>query len=460
MFANYGLQRAVALANQSGRPLLIFEPLRVSYPHASARIHRFVLDGMADNARVAASAGVTYLPYVEPRDGAGRGMLAALAVHAVAVVTDDAPWFFYPAMLRAAVSQVNCRFEAVDGDGLLPMREPNRTFRRAHDFRRHLHKRLPEILRERCVQRPLDTLRVSEKAVVPPDVVRRWPAAARELLSGEDDSLASLPVDQQVGPVQIQGGHTAASGRLDQFVETLLSTYADKRNHPDHDGSSRLAPWLHFGHIGADEVFQAVTARFGWSAEQVCTSATGRRAGWWHLPPGPEAFLDQLLTWRELGRNACVNDASYMSFDRLPDWSKRTLEAHELDPRDEQYTLEQLEGGQTQDPIWNAAQNQLRRDGRMHNYLRMLWGKKILEWSPSPRDALDRMIYLNNRYALDGRDPNSYSGIFWVLGRYDRAWGPEREIYGKVRYMSSANTARKLRLRGYLAEYGSDAESG
>jgi deoxyribodipyrimidine photo-lyase len=138
----------------------------------------------------------------------------------------------------------------------------------------------------------------------------------------------------------------------------------------------------------------------------------------------------------------------------LPDWSKRTLADHAKDRRQHVYSLEELEASETHDELWNAAQRQLAREGRMHNYLRMLWGKKILEWSPSPQEALEIMIELNNRYALDGRNPNSYSGIFWCLGRYDRAWGPERPIFGKVRYMSSENTARKVRVNGYLTKFG------
>ena len=182
---------------------------------------------------------------------------------------------------------------------------------------------------------------------------------------------------------------------------------------------------------------------------------TGGRSGWWGMSEAAEAFLDQLVTWREVGFNMCLRREDYDRYDSLPDWALRTLKQHERDPRPYLYSLEDFENARTHDPLWNAAQIQLLREGGLHNYLRMLWGKKILEWTPSPRIALDTMIELNNKYALDGRDPNSYSGIFWVLGRYDRAWGPERSVFGKVRYMSSKNTARKLQLRNYLMKYGS-----
>ena len=142
-----------------------------------------------------------------------------------------------------------------------------------------------------------------------------------------------------------------------------------------------------------------------------------------------------------------------MSYDSLPDWALKTLAKHESDPRPVVYTMSELEAAKTHDPIWNAAQRQLVSEGRMHNYLRMLWGKKVLEWSKTPREAAERLIVLNDKYALDGRDPNSYSGIFWVFGRYDRAWGPERPIFGTIRYMSSDSTAKKLKLKGYLARF-------
>ena len=166
-----------------------------------------------------------------------------------------------------------------------------------------------------------------------------------------------------------------------------------------------------------------------------------------------EAFLDQLITWRELGYNMCANLHTYDLYESLPAWAQDTLDGHRKDPRPLLYGLEHFENADTHDPLWNAAQTQLKREGRVHNYLRMLWGKKILEWTPSPEEALDIMIHLNNKYALDGRNPNSYSGIFWILGRYDRPWAPERPVFGKIRYMSSQNTARKLRLKQYLRKY-------
>ncbi len=149
----------------------------------------------------------------------------------------------------------------------------------------------------------------------------------------------------------------------------------------------------------------------------------------------------------------CSQRDDYDQYDSLPAWCRQTLADHANDPREFIYPLEQFEKAETHDPLWNAAQTELVREGRIHNYLRMLWGKKVLEWSQTPKEALHVLIELNNKYALDGRNPNSYSGIFWCLGRYDRAWGPERPVFGKVRFMSSENTARKVRVRQYIEQY-------
>lgn len=206
--------------------------------------------------------------------------------------------------------------------------------------------------------------------------------------------------------------------------------------------------------LGAGKgLLAALAAHEGWTADRLAAKATGKRTGWWGMSEAAEAFLDQLVTWRELGYNFCSHRADYDQYDSLPEWARRTLERHAGDPRPYVYSLDDLEAARTHDPLWNAAMNQLKREGWFHNYLRMLWGRKILEWSATPRDALAAMIHLMNKWSLDGRNPNSYSGTFWTLGRYDRAWGPERPIFGTIRYMSSDNTARKLRVKEYIRRY-------
>jgi deoxyribodipyrimidine photo-lyase len=254
--------------------------------------------------------------------------------------------------------------------------------------------------------------------------------------------------------VPLAGGAKHAEARLEAFVAHGLDAYDEARNEPESDGTSRLSPYLHFGHLSTHQVLDAIAARTGWTPERLGKSLGGAKAGWWKLPAAAEAFLDELVTWRELAFNMSSHRPDeYTRYDSLPAFARQTLETHARDARPHLYSLAQLERAQTHDPLWNAAQRQLVRNGWFHGYLRMLWGKKILEWSPTPKDALHRMDVLMSRYSLDGRDPVSWSGFMWELGRYDRAWGPERPIFGKVRYMSSENTARKVRVKDYVARY-------
>jgi deoxyribodipyrimidine photo-lyase len=279
----------------------------------------------------------------------------------------------------------------------------------------------------------------------------RWAAAdLPSLLAG---GLARLAIDD-LAAAPMRGGATAADTTLRGFLARRLSRYHEDRSHPDDDASSGLSPWLHFGHLSAHEVAWAVLDGEGWTPGRVNAAAVGNRAGFWGLSAPAESFLDELLTWRELGHGYCHWAPDYAEFGTLPDWALATLAKHAPDRRPVVYDLATLDEARTGDPVWNAAQRQLRVEGRMHNYLRMLWGKKVLEWSPTPADAWERLIHLNNRYAVDGRDPNSYSGIAWTFGRFDRAWGPERPIYGTVRYMTSDNTVRKLRMKSWLARWG------
>jgi deoxyribodipyrimidine photo-lyase len=451
---NFALQRAVQWARELNKPLVVLEALRCGYPWASDRLHRFVLDGMADNARVLESKPVSYYPYVEPVLDAGKGLLAALADRACVVVTDDFPAFMLPRMVRAAARQIRVQLEQVDSNGLLPLRAAERVFTTAYSFRRFLQQNLRAHLIEFPEEDPLAGVNLPRLNALPEEISERWPKAEGAILSGASESVAGLPIDHSVSVAETRGGPAAAEATLRRFLDERLARYAETRNQPEEEVTSELSPYLHFGHISAHQIFFHVMAREGWSVGHLAPSVTGSRSGWWGVSRWAEAFLDQLVTWRELGFNMCWQREDYDRLESLPDWAKGTLSKHARDPRPYLYTLEELESGRTHDPLWNAAQMQLVREGRIHNYLRMLWGKKILEWTESPQEALAVMIELNNKYALDGRDPNSYSGIFWCLGRYDRPWGPERPVFGKVRYMSSESTARKVRVRDYVARYG------
>ncbi len=459
---NFSLQRAAQWARHLQKPLVILEALRVGYRWASDRIHRFVLDGMSDNQAAISnleSAGILYYPYVEPRPKAGSGLLEALAGSACVVVTDEFPCFFLPRMVAAAAKRLPVRLEEVDANGILPLRAAQQEFTMAFHFRRWLQKNLrPHLEEDQLPQaEPLQGLRLPG-VNLPETITRRWPAADLAALTKSGAALAAFPLDHSVSISQIAGGSQAAAKTLQSFLKTRLPRYATERNEPDNDAASGLSPYLHFGHIGAHEVFRAAAEREGWTTARIAPKADGKNRGWWGGSEPLESFLDELITWRELGYNFCSRRDDYDQFESLPAWAQATLGKHAGDPREQVYSLANFEMARTHDPLWNAAQRQLFREGRIHNYLRMLWGKKILQWSATPRDALATMIELNNKYALDGRNPNSYSGIFWVLGRFDRPWGPERPIFGSVRYMTSENTARKVSVEKYLSKYGPQRE--
>ncbi len=453
---SFALDRAVERARELDRPLVILEALRCGYRFASDRLHRFVLDGMAANARALRRAKVLYYPYLERRADEGKGLLAELGRRACLVVGDDSPVFFLPRASESAARQLPVRLELVDGHGLLPLRAADRVFTTAHAFRRFLQRELPAQLAPEAFPRaaPLRNLHLPRLEALPAAIARRWPPATPAELESEA-TLAALPIDHGVPTTPARGGAEPALRRWHRFLAHGLARYERDRNNPSLEGASGLSPYLHFGHLSAHRIVHELLEAERWSLDRVLGArAHGARSGWWGTSAAAEAFLDQLVTWRELGANFCSRREDHERFDSLPAWALATLRAHRRDPRPHRYGLEALAAARSHDPIWNAAQRELRREGRIHNYLRMLWGKKILEWSATPEQALAAMLELNNRFALDGRDPNSTSGIFWILGRYDRPWGPERPIFGTVRYMSSENTRRKLDLKGYLARFG------
>ena len=452
---NFALEHAVARARALEKPLVVVEALSCSYRWASDRMHAFAIDGMRDNRAILEGTRATYYPYVEPEEDDGKGFHAALANEACLYVTDDYPCFHLPKWVALVADEIDVRMEVVDSYGIMPLRTAGKAFARAYDFRRHVHRNVFEALGDTPLESPLKGPGLPELNGLPSEFTKRWPATDLGALD-----LTDLPIDHDVEPVEsAPGGEREARERLDGFMAERLENYLD-RNQPEADAASGLSPWLHWGHISAHEVFTRVADAEGWDPSSIeGQKASGKREGWWGMSAPAESFIDELVTWREVCANTCVErPKDYGKYASLPDFAKETLAEHASDERPHVYTDEEFENAATHDELWNAAQNQLRRDGIIHNYLRMLWGKKILHWTKTPEDAHRIMVHLNNKYGLDGRDPNSWGGIMWVLGRYDRPWGPEREIFGKVRYMTSDNTARKVRVKDYIERY-TDAQS-
>jgi deoxyribodipyrimidine photo-lyase len=477
---NHALDYAVAAARHLGKPLVVYEGLKLNPPWATARFHRFLLDGMRENVAAAKRMGLTYWPFVETPGDPGRGLVRKLAADAALVVTDDYPAYIVPAQVRAVAARIDVGLHAVDANGVVPLSLLGAPVGAAAHLRPRLHRLFPEAWPHRSAAEP-DVAGLKAKLDPP---FEPW-TPPKDLPA----FVRSLPVDQTVPPVpDLAGGPAAGRAAVAAFVRDKLAGYADGRNQPDdpeRNAASRLSPYLHYGHVGMDEVVSAVLDATGtWSADLI-NRRTWNKDDYFCRDPNVNGFLDEAITWRDVGyhwhfcRAKAVADAANVSWEVpgerptfnfgtmdysplkrgtletvLPEWARRTLDAHAGDRREHLYTPDEFEAAATHDELWNAAQRELVATGRIHNYLRMLWGKKVVEWSATPEEAYRTLEHLNNRYAIDGRDPNSYTGVLWCFGLFDRPWPPERAVFGTVRYMSSANTAKKFDLAGYYEYVG------
>jgi deoxyribodipyrimidine photo-lyase len=476
LHSNHALDHALRLAAGWKKPLVVYEGLKLNYPWAAARHHQFILQGMRDNAAAAKRLGVSYWPFVETPADAGRGLVKRLVGDACAVVTDDYPAFIVPAQNRALAAKAEVPVIAVDGNGLVPLAKLGPPVAAANHLRPRIHKLFAEAWGHRAAAEP----------AVPKGVGKKLdpPFAPWDPKQDIPRFVAGLPLDQTVPPVPgVEGGSVAGRAALADFVARKLPRYADGRNNPDdpaRNAASALSAYLHYGHVSAQEVAEAALGP-DWTPAAI-NPKTRNKDDFFCRDPNVNGFLDEAVIWRDVGYHwnfarlranpgverpgvswqaGGVPQYNFETFDFspggertldvvLPEWAKATLAKHAGDPRTHLYRLDEFEAGETHDELWNAAHRQLVATGRIHNYLRMLWGKKVLEWSRTPAEAYRVLEHLNNKYALDGRDPNSYSGVLWVFGLFDRPWPPERPVFGSVRYMSSENTARKFNLSGYF----------
>jgi deoxyribodipyrimidine photo-lyase len=319
----------------------------------------------------------------------------------------------------------------VDADVVVPSRIFDRSFVLLHHFRPHLKAELPNYL-------------VAPRNMTP---LHPWkPRRRLESFSLDQDITAGFSkLDRRIGPVDtFTGGTRAALRRLREFVNLELRDYEVTRNHPEVKGTSRLSPYLHFGNIGPITIALAVN-------RAVAEGKAAAEAG--------ERFLDQLIGWRELAVLFVRHEPNYDNWECAAPWARKTLIEHTGDSRAHRYSLDQLERAETADELWNAAQREMVNTGWMHNYMRMYWAKKILEWAPDPARAYEWAVFLNDRYELDGRDPNGYAGIAWaIVGRHDRPWF-NRPIFGLVRSMSGASTARKFDAEEYIRHQNAEGET-
>jgi deoxyribodipyrimidine photo-lyase len=468
MHSNYALEYAIGHANRLGKPLLIVEALRQSYPWASDRVHSFIMQGMREHLAFARKRGLNYYAFLEDAAHSGKGMLEGLATRACLIVSDEFPAYIIPAHNRALTEKLvknrasDVPFITIDANGVIPLQATDKAPYSAYVFRNNLQKKFAEAWSRAPLDDPLKKLNSSVKIAFPAEFALRYPRADAHLRGDVDMQkfIVGLPIDHSVKALSdVPGTRAAALKRLTAFADRALADYSQKRNDPDAAATSGLSPYLHFGKISSFELVAAAFARQprAWNVERLAYNKGSK--GFFSAGGGLTAiddFLDEALTWRETGYHFCHHTPNYDQFESLPDWARDTLTQHAKDPREHLYTLEQLRAGETHDDVWNAAQRQLVKTGVIHNYLRMLWGKKILEWTASPEQALEILIELNNLYSIDGRNPNSYSGVFWTLGRFDRPW-QERPIFGKIRYMSSPLARKKIAMENYLERFGENA---
>jgi len=415
---NPALETAVGAANLLSKPVLVFFRLVPNVCRANWRHYHFLMEGLVDLAEVLERRKIGFV--LRPHPDADVVAFCE-AVRPCLLISDDDPLRQPRAGRLAVAARVRPPFWIVDADAVVPSRLLLKEQYAARTIRPRLRVLLDRFLTTPGNSRP----RVPWRSLAGLDGVRADVAL-----------LERLPIDRSVGPVSsFRGGTGEAQRALRRFVRERLDGYAERRNHPEDDGTSQLSPYLRFGHIGPHTIARAVSA-----ADNVPARDRG-------------AFLEQLIVRRELAINFVRFNRSYDRLDSAEPWARRTLAAHADDARPYRYSAAELERAETHDPLWNAAQKQMVLTGWMHNYLRMYWAKKILEWSPSAAEAYERAMVLNDRYELDGRDPNGYAGIAWAIGgKHDRAWGPARPIYGMVRYMSYASTARKFDSKAFIAQ--------
>jgi deoxyribodipyrimidine photo-lyase len=414
---NPALETAIRAANLLEKPVVVFVSVVCDYPNANLRSYTFFVQGLRAVAAGLERRGISFVLRSWPDNDLTK---FCDEVSACLVVGDENPIREPEQWRQTFARKLRVPFWTVDADVIVPSHLLLKEQYGARTIRPRIHALLDEFLV------PVGKLK--------PHV--RWkPAKKIATLSTEGDLLEGLPINRSVGPVaSLRGGTEEGLKTLQSFLRQQLDGYDEGRNHPDLDHTSRLSPYLHFGHLGPHTIALAV--------KNAGAPARDR-----------EAFLEQMIVRRELAINFCRYNPNYDNIKCAEPWARRTLKEHARDEREYLYSERQLENAETHDPLWNGAQRQMVATGWMHGYLRMYWAKKILEWTRSAEEAFAIAVQLNDHYELDGRDPNGYAGIAWAIaGKHDRAWGPERPVYGKIRYMSYASTSRKFNSKAYIQQ--------
>lgn len=413
---NHALEHAISIANDRKQKLVVCFGLMDDYPGANLRHYAFMLQGLAKTQRELSQRGIAFTV----RHGQPAEVALELSRDASIVIADRGYLRHQKAWRQSLGERAHCRVIQVESDVIVPVEVASRKEEfAARTLRPKLHVQLAEYLK------PLKPEKIKRDSL---DL-----KLGGLDLSDVNAALDALKLDRSV-PISpdYHGGSDEAQKMLDVFLARKINDYPELRNEPSKDYVSHLSPYLHFGQISPLDI-----------ALQVHAKRDGIR------DEAREAFLEELIVRRELSMNFCNYNDCHDRYECLPAWAIHELESHASDPRQPSYTLEQLEAAKTYDPYWNASQLEMMLTGKMHNYMRMYWGKKILEWVDSPRKAFEIAVHLNDKFNIDGRDPNSYAGVSWVFGKHDRPWA-KRKIFGSVRYMNDKGLERKCDIKAYV----------
>jgi len=409
---NHALEYAILKANELRQPLLVFFGITDTFPEANERHYTFMLEGLREVKWSLEKRGIRMvILHKSPEVGAIQ-----LAKKASLAVVDQGYLKLQKKWRNDAANQIDCPLIQVESDVIVPVEEASsKEEYAAATIRPKIHKKLNHFLVPLKQTGPIiDSLPLDFESFDIEDIGK---------------AISKLGIDRSIKKVDsFHGSMREALKHLGVFLEEKLDRFPELRNDPTLDYLSHMSPYLHFGQISP--LFIALKVKETKS-------------------PGIEAFLEELIVRRELSMNFTFFNQKYDSFESIPEWAKKTLKAHQKDKKPYLYTLEELEKAATHDPYWNAAQKEMVIQGKMHGYMRMYWGKKILEWSKTPEEAFRNTLYLNNKYELDGRDPNGFTGVAWCFGKHDRPWG-ERPIFGNVRYMNDKGLKRKFDADEYV----------
>jgi deoxyribodipyrimidine photo-lyase len=416
---NPALDVAVQAANELDLPLVVYFSAISNFPHANERHYAFMNQGFGDTEEELHERGIGFILRRPPSNSLESFLHE---VKAAMLIGDENPCREPERWRKVLSGRLKLPYWTVDADVVVPSGLFEKKMYALHIFKPKLYAEIPKYLVKHPATKP-------NRAWKRPHGLESFPVR-------DDITQGWKGFDRSVRPVDaFTGGTKQALKRLQDFVQDELGDYERMRNHPEVDGTSRLSPYLHFGQIGPLTIALAVERAL--KAGKVTQSAR-------------DSYLNELIGWRELAVNFVKFNPHYDSFECAEPWAEKTLREHARDRREWNYTVEQLARSETHDDLWNAAQNQMVKFGWMHNYMRMYWAKKILEWSPDPARAFDTCVTLNDRYFLDGRDPNGYAGIAWsIVGKFDRPWF-ERPIFGTIRYMSGASTGKKFNSKKYI----------